>query len=92
MRTLLYDNFDVLIEGSGDTFRAMVVNSPDGETRTVPFVAGVAGAAELLVLKMRTAPGMRAMQTDAAPDTRQLGATLFDALFHDDVLDRCGAV
>ena len=41
MRTLLYDNFDVLIEGSGDTFRAMVVNSPDGETRTVPFVPPV---------------------------------------------------
>jgi CHAT domain len=89
VRTLLYDNFDVLIEGGGDTFRAMVVNSPDGETRTVPFVPPVSPERlELLVLKMRTAPGMRAMQTDAAPDTRQLGATLFDALFHDDVLDR----
>jgi len=89
VRTLLYDNFDVHIESSGDTFRAMVVNSPDGETRTVPFVPPVSPERlELLVLKMRTAPGMRAMQTDAAPDTRQLGATLFDALFHDDVLDR----
>jgi hypothetical protein len=35
-----------------------------------------------------TARGMRAMDTDTTSDTRQFGIALFDALFHDDLLDR----
>jgi hypothetical protein len=41
----------------------------------VPFVPPVsAERLELLVLKMRTAPGLRALREDASPDAKQLGA------------------
>jgi CHAT domain len=89
VKPLLYDNFDVLIERSGDAFQAKVVNSPAGETRSVPFIPPVSeDKLELLVLRLRTAQGVRGIETDLAPDAKQVGGTLFEALFHDEMLDR----
>jgi hypothetical protein len=88
VKPLQYDDFDVVIEGSGDAFRAKVVNSPGGETHTLPFVLPVSEEKlELLVLRLRTAHGVRVIEADTAPDTKQFGGELFDALFHDDLLD-----
>ena len=89
MKPLQYDDFDVLIEQSDGAFRARVANSPGGETAAQPFVLPVTPEKlELMVLRMRTAHGVRALATDTTPETRQFGSALFDALFHDDVLDR----
>jgi CHAT domain/Kelch motif len=86
---LQYDDFEVLIEKIDDAFWARVVNSPSGGTHTVPFIPPVTeDKLELLVLKLRTAHGVRALKTDSTPDTREFGGSLFDALFHDELLDR----
>ena len=89
MKPLRYDDFDVLIERTDGAFRARVANSPGGETAAQPFVLPVTPEKlELMVLRMRTAHGVRALATDTTPETRQFGGALFDALFHDEVLDR----
>ena len=89
MQVLQYDNFDILIQRSSDAFEAKVVNSPSGETPSLPFAPPVSEEKlELLVLKLRTAHGVRALDTDTTPDTKQFGSALFDSLFHDDLLDR----
>jgi CHAT domain/Kelch motif len=89
VKPLRYDDFDVLIERSDGTFRARVVSSPGGETDAQPFVLPVTPEKlELMVLRMRTAHGVRGLATDTTSDTRQFGSELFDALFHDDLLDR----
>lgn len=89
MKPLQYDDFDVLIERSDEAFRAKVVNSPSGESPSLPFVPPVSDEKlELLVLRMRTAHNVRGLEADTAPDTKHFGSELFDALFHDDLLDR----
>ncbi|MDQ5840906.1 MAG: hypothetical protein M3537_07150, partial [Chloroflexota bacterium] len=88
MEALEYDEFDLLLEPSGDGFSARVISSPTGPTKPVPFVPPrAAEGLKKLVLTLNAVRGVHALETAAAPDAKQFGKDLFNALFHDDALN-----
>lgn len=100
MKELEYDEFEVLLERSGDGFSARVVDSPTGPSPAMPFVRP-AEAAELPELR-RTMRGATeaALTGEGAPagppespggasataGPKAFGIALFEALFNDKAL------
>jgi YVTN family beta-propeller protein len=86
-----YLDFDVLVEpASATTYRARVLNSPVGETRpvsvTIPF-----SELELDNFLLRIGrPRRYLVRSENAPEAtavREFGGRLFDAVFHDQLLN-----
>ncbi|TQM57471.1 CHAT domain-containing protein [Humibacillus xanthopallidus] len=81
-----YDEFEVLLERSGDGYTARVVDSPTGPVPAMPFVppepVGGLPAVRLGVRgERRLKPG-----TPAPPSPKEFGADLFRALFNEKAL------
>lgn len=95
MKELEYDEFEVLLERSGDGYTARVVESPTGPVPALPFVPPepLGGLPALrLAVRGETATdagaplGTGPAAPSAAQSPKQFGAELFRALFNDRAL------
>ena len=81
-----YDEFDLLLGRTEEGYRARVTDSPVGPTKEVSFsLPGTAESLKVLVLTLRAVRGVRALESDTAPEAKRYGGQLFDAVFHDEV-------
>jgi len=83
---LQYETLDVLIEKNGGEYKARIVNSPTGQAKTTfapPFTAD-----ELKTFFARVAGREPTSGSTLSPQQwiEQMGARLFDAVFHDETL------
>jgi CHAT domain len=86
VRTISYQDFDLLIECPGDGYRARVLNSPVNQAGPAPFRPPSERKLEDLVARMgRARPGLRPARPE---DIQAFGAGLYRGLFDDD-LETC---
>ena len=83
---LTYSDFDLLIESSGDGYRARVLDSPAGQA-TVDFKLPFSALEiENFLLRVgRTRRGVRRLESPEMKAARSFGGRLFKAVFDDDV-------
>ena len=86
MKEMEYDEFEVLLERSGDGYTARVVDSPTGPVPPLPFVPPEPLGG--LPAVRRGVRGERRLKADAPspPTPKEFGADLFRALFNDKAL------
>lgn len=86
MNDRTYVNFDLIIEKSGEKYRARVINSPCGQA-TVEFGTPFSPLElENFVLRMgRPQRGMRRIDSPEMEAVKLFGSRLFQTVFHDDV-------
>ena len=96
MKELEYDEFEVVLERSGDGYSARVVDSPTGPASAMPFVPPVE-AAELPTLRATMRGSSHTAVADegdisaavapAAAGPKAFGTALFEALFNEKALN-----
>ena len=80
-----YRDFDLIIEGTGATYKARVVDSPAGEA-TITFIPPFSQAdVEAFFVQIGHS---RSIETQQAQQMREFGRQLFEATFNGDVRDR----
>jgi CHAT domain-containing protein len=81
-----YLDFDLKIERSGEHYRASVLDSPDGEASASFALPFSDDRLQLLLAKISRPRGaIRGIHSEELNAARELGGSLFDALFHDDI-------
>jgi hypothetical protein len=86
MNTCLYRNFDLLIEKSGESYQARVLDSPSGQGRPLPFDLPFSPEQlEIVRLRIGSRHGMRSGVASAANTVTEFGSLLYSAIFRDQV-------
>ena len=89
MRTLHYVDFDLRLEREGERYTARVIESPAGEAASAFVLPFSADRIENLILKIgrRLGGTVRRVHSDEMEAARELGGSLFEALFTGGVRD-----
>lgn len=86
MARLNYLDFDLLIERSGDGFRARVIQSPAGQASVEFKLPFTDQDIEILMLRVgRPRRGVRRIESPEMEEAKKFGGKLFDSVFRDDV-------
>jgi tetratricopeptide (TPR) repeat protein len=80
-----YLDFDLLIERSGEGFRAKVIDSPSGQAVAEFKAPFVDMEVENFVLRMGRKRGIRRMDSPEMQSAKEFGSRLFNAVFNGDV-------
>lgn len=87
MTTKTYQDFDLLIEKTGDHYRARVVAAPGGQASVEFAWPFSALEMENLVLRLgQSRRGVRRLDSPEMASVKTFGATLFQTVFCDDVM------
>jgi len=89
VRTLRYTDFDLRLEREGSRYTVRVLESPAGEASSSFVLPFSADRIENLILKIgrRLGGGVRRVHSDEMEAARELGGSLFEALFTGAVRD-----
>ena len=83
---MVYEDFDLLIDRSGDSLRAQVLNSPGGQASAEFRLPFSEDKLENYLLRLgRTHRGTRRVESQEMNTAKTFGAALFDAVFTGDV-------
>ena len=83
---MVYEDFDLLIDRSGDSFRAQVLNSPGGQASAEFRLPFSEDKLENYLLRLgRTRRATRRVESQEMNTAKTFGAALFDAVFTGDV-------
>ena len=85
-----YLDFDLLIERTGDRYRARVLSSPGGEARadfTLPFSREQLQIFVLKAINLGTKRRVRRIESPDMQEIKAFGRELFDAIFVDEIGD-----
>jgi hypothetical protein len=83
---MVYQDFDLLIDRSGEGLRAQVLNSPAGQATAEFRLPFTEDKLENYLLRLgRTRPATRRVESQEMNTAKAFGAALFDAVFSGDV-------